>query len=1507
MTRQMKRQLKRRLVRQMMAFAACAGFAGLASAATIEWDGSVLEGYYNDPQSWVGGVVPNDPDNAMFRNGITKAGDYLVKIPAGGLTEGSATHLQYPPYGTTITFDATGTTWTKRREHGTSWQDSVIFRGENHFFNIEGLDAAKEHDHMGFTFTDGKIRYERAILGVRGSKLIFENGSFDMSLKDPERDQSKNQDHAAVLGYSTDVNLANSLVILAGGSHTFHNLNLRGNTPGFEMQVTGGEHHLTGSTYLSVSKSNEEPAVLHVMGGQLSCEGIMWIGKDVKASGILRVDGTGTFVANGPHAYFPDVTGGYGAIEVGGNGHYVSDKMNLLMSHNGGHAIVTVKDHGVMDMTSQFNMGEGNKQGSTTLTVKDDGVANLPNMTTGNNEGNTLTINLEDRGTLNGRLAMDLKKDTTLTFNMSGDAHFATVDSGRNQYFGNNNLGVAVLNLMGGTMDAGENGELNEMLLRGGPGSLTIFGGTHFIGANLGIEGPNDKNDPNVQSFTNTVKQTAGVVDVCMNGAGKGLDIRGGDGCHAMYLLEGGTLNVGKQGQGMLRLGHNRNSNGSREWHSIFRQTGGQANIGAAINFCDSATSGELELLGGRMKAWTLRGWNQCATRGGTSWASVYGNGGTIEPWQDNITFFYTMDEVTVGPQGLTVDTLTYNNVAMKVKIENAPDQDGLFVKTGTGKLKVGLTENDSGAKGDYAGRSLAGTQTYTRIDQGTLVFENAADNAVEFGKNVTVKGGATLSLEGAPEKMTVETLTLGDGRNFAVLKLDANDKVYVTGNNGITATCGGLDVPWAATNGTYPVFVCSGTVNPSELAKITVYNANSGKDYAWKTETVEGVTTCSMIVADRGEASSSITYGETKTTEGTGPVSHITVSTTSIENGDLNLARVAVVDVTDDQTMTLSGALTGTGSEIQKWGAGKLTLTGANPDFYGSFHTIAGILEVADRAAMGPETLYFPLTLGGSTFLYSDRENEAVVAGGLVIDADAKQKQTILKTEGDMTFNNVTYRQGAFTKLGAGTMTLDLPAGIFDLGTNADNEKVDLSDGPTVFPANGNAPESNKGLGGVNFLEGTVKMRGAGWDKTTVQTRNTAIMGGSIADPAPFVLDLEDVQFRFGDSGHAGQVCRGMPAGSTAPAIRLKNARLWSDSLTLGYSSQDPNAVIDIQMENSEFWPHYSTQIGGGTVGIKIDANNAQLQSDGMIGWRIQAKTIDADFYGEKSVWGSLCNNNTGNQSGQLVFWGSVTGQVKFRDGARMVTTRGLDMGNSPVDLIFDGGTFEIRNNTLQKERESIWYGRGDKLTGFKTTGEGLTIQIDEEDMTHEFKFPIFGDGSVTKTGKGTFKLVESRSEADKLLQSTGTLTVAEGTMVLDGALVKEEIDVVIAEGAVLDLNGSTLKAKSITGKGTVVNGTVQLTQVPYNAEGWATMGTGASIATGTILVDFKDATFTKAQYAAGIVITTYTGAKPTGIVLKAINVDSTVVPNARSQTVIADGKIMLKVAPSGFAISIK
>ena len=1485
-------------MKKLLVSVLCVGAATVALAEHIHWDPAVLSGFYNDPNSWKENVAPTDADNVWFNNdAFSQPGEYLVKIPADGLTEGSSTRLQNVPLGTQVTIDATGTTWTKRRTHGTSWTDGIL-RAEEHIFNIEGLNAANEHDHMGFTLTDGKIVYKYGPAG-EGTQFIFESGSFDMSEKDPDGDPSKKQEHAAVLGYATAEQFRNSKVVFAGGSHNFHNVSLRGQTPGFEWLVTGGDHHATGDFSINRDKNDgcNEPAVLHVAGGKLTADGsTMWIGRNKNGSALLKIDGTGTFVNNASTVYFPDGKDWLGAIEVGGEGRYESSTANLLMSHNGGIATVTVKDKGVMDMTSYFNMGEGNKQGSTTLTVKDEGVANLSNMGMNGNEGNTMTINLEGKGTLNGKINMDLKKDTVFNFNMTNDAHFVTVDGSRNQAFGNNNRGVVKMNLMGGTIDAGDAGEFNELNFKGGPGSCAIFGGTHYVGANLVVEGPNDKNDPDVQAYTNTIRQTAGVVDIRMNGNGNGLDIRGGDGCNAMYLLEGGTLNVGKSSQGMIRVGHNRTSpDGSRAWHSVFRQTGGVANIGANVNMCDSKTTGEVELFGGRFRVWGLRGWTYSATRGGNYWASVYANGGTIEPWQDNLTFLNTMDEVTVGEKGLTVDTLTYNNVAMRVKLENAEGQDGLFVKVGTGKLKVELKETDGGAKGDYLNRSLAGEQTYTRVEQGTLFFANATSNVVEFGKNVTVLGGATLSLEGDPAELKVDTLTLGDGHNFAVLKLDKGDKVTVSGDDGIHATCGAIDVPWAGTNGKYPVFVCKGTVDESELANITVLAASADKDYAWTTSVDEetGATTCSMVVADAGTASSRITYGEdTVTTNGVGPVAGITANVDATVADDIVLSRKAVVAVDAGKSLVLSGSLVGTGTEVEKTGSGRLTVSGDNADFFGSFMSAGGTLEVPNAAAFGPlSDLWFPLTLGGGTLLYTGEE-EAVFNGALRIDAGEHMKTAILRNEGDMTFRSTEYVQGLFTKLGAGTLTLDLPAGTFAIGSGDGSENVGENSGTLVFPESGDAPAGKDGLYGVNVFEGTLRVKGRGRTVTKLETRNTALLGGQYKAAAKPILEVEDAEISWGAGSRHGCVGRDIPSATASPEVRLTNARFWSDSPTFGRSASVADATATLVMTNSEYWGHYNAQIGGGQVAVVIDANNSTVQSDGVLGWSVQAKRLDADFYGAGAILGSFDpTGKDNNNSGRFQFYDRVTGTLKFRDGARLKTTRGVRMEKSRIDVTFDGGIFEIVPHNSVTNFVSTWAENG---KGFQTTGNGLELAI-AAGMTHEFDFPIFGEGGVTKTGAGTFKLVSPRADGEKLLQNTGLTTVAEGTLVLDGTLVAEGAKLAVAAGATLDLNGSTFAAP-VSGAGTITNGKLADGATVVYGEAVPTFGEG--VLGSKLTVDF---TGTTAEFKTPYVVGHYTGAAPAGLRVKAVN---TGLETVRAVTTCENGDITVTLVKSGFSV---
>jgi len=174
-----------------------------------------------------------------------------------------------------------------------------------------------------------------------------------------------------------------------------------------------------------------------------------------------------------------------------------------------------------------------------------------------------------------------------LTLNMTNNATLKVrqTDGSRKISFGSNNGADIKLNLAGGTMCGYDGNNLSDLQLKGGAQSVYSFSGVTVNTDSFAIEGKADTNEPDAWHIA---RQTAGTVNISQLGSGDGLDIRGGNGRNAMYLLEGGTLNVGN----MVRIGHD-NDDMSAKWRSVFRQTGGQANIGAVVNMCDSRTMGE--------------------------------------------------------------------------------------------------------------------------------------------------------------------------------------------------------------------------------------------------------------------------------------------------------------------------------------------------------------------------------------------------------------------------------------------------------------------------------------------------------------------------------------------------------------------------------------------------------------------------------------------------------------------------------------------------------------------------------------------------------------------------------------------------------------------------------------------------------------------------------------------------------------------------------------------------
>ncbi len=1498
-----------------LAAAAVAGVAAVPANATERtWQPQGGSTDISAQSNW-GGTLPGNGDRKKFADG-GYASDYTVTIPAAtaespyrdyaGLVFDAVTD------GQTVTLDATGTSWLQMGDATQAWQDNVPFRVRSwdHIFDIDNAhNTANPANNFGFSLTDGTISFKRDL--TNGSVLTF-NGDFNMAVAP---DGTENQ-HRTVLFHDTNANSKNSKIIFHSGESTLRWIQLRGKTEGNEFRVDGGTLHvLSGLAINEDSTGVDTDAYMHVTDdGQVSVDsGSLWIGRNNDGRGVLRIDGNGKFTMTDGAVitYFPDGSAQTGLLSIGGNGEWDSAK-DMNVGHNGGTADILVEENGAFN-SEVLNFGAGNGS-HVSLTIQDDATAYLPNAAVmrdiAADQQRTGVITLKDNAVLDimvrfGNWVNGASGD--LTINMSDNAKLRASQNDGNNWirFGDNNTSKFTLNLAGGTIEKFGGGELVHFQLKGGAESEYNFAGVTLDTQNFAIEGKADTSAPDAWHIAH---QTAGTINVRWHGSGDGLDIRGGNGRNCMYLLEGGTLNVGN----MMRVGHG-NTDSSKQWRSVFRQTGGQANISANVNMCDSATMAEFELLGGRTRLTSLRGWNQSVARNANgAWATALFDGGTIEPWADGSDLIYTMPELRLGAKGLTIDTVGYAETRIAAKFQNEDEGtedevDGLFVKTGAGTLKAKMIETDDKAVGDYAGRVLKSTHTYTRIDQGTLQLTEAADAA--FGKNITVKGGATLSLAGTAQTLTVDTLTLGDGNGVAALALDAGDKIIVNAESGLTVNAAMVDFSAVTVNDIYPVFVCTGAVDIAAVGDINII-PNAEHDCEWTTsyDVDTDWTTFSIHVAAAGTIGKTITYDNgSVTTNGEGRVARLVANETGAQYGQLDLTSAASATVDVGATLTLGGDLhIPAGGTLSKRGSGKLVVNGDNSGFVGSFASHGGTLEVDGVAALGKDPLSFPLVLGNGTFKYTG--DPVTFNAALKFQGETAGKSVILENDGDMTFPDVQHVSGTFVKKGVGALTLDLPAGSFRLGNDAVDGDYGVQHGAVVFPESGDAPESKTGLCGVTIAEGALKIKGKGVDKTTVSTENTSLLGTGYAAKAAPVLEVEDARVNFGKGSRHSHIMAQYPEGAPVPEVRLRNAYLYTNSGNIGNSSKasDRRGPI-ITMKDSVFWGDYNTYLGvAGFASPEVDADNSSFVTEGALGITIAAAKLTADFYGTNAVFGSYSKIEAGaNFGGRIASQNHVTGEVKIRDGARMKTTRGIDFAFGSLSVVFDGGIFEIASHNVESQRActSVWQKAG---MAFTTQGKGLEILI-AEGSTHDFNFPVVGEGRVVKTGEGTFELVEARAEGEKLLQYTGGTVVSNGTFVVDGSLVADGAKVFeVCAGAVLDLNGSVLTNATIAGAGRVVNGTLVNPTLAYDADALTTFD-GVEF-DGVLFVDFgrtAEDPLDRTEARAGILVAHYAeGTVPEFMKVKALN---TGIPRAKAGVSCVDGDIVITTVQTGFEVRLR
>ena len=533
---------------------------------------------------------------------------------------------------------------------------------------------------------------------------------------------------------------------------------------------------------------------------------------------------------------------------------------------------------------------------------------------------------------------------------------------------------------------------------------------------------------------------------------------------------------------------------------------------------------------------------------GGANYGGLILDGGSLQ-YASTLTSdgdFTVGKGVTLGASNGTIDT-NGNSITYAAGLKGA----GGLTKTGNGTLN--LT-----AAGTYTGNSIinGGTLKVTAPSGSATGTGSVTVNALgtlagtgTIGGPVIVNAGGTIAPGLSVGTLTVPALTLGVDSllNFEFNNTPANDRIIVTGANGLTINGGkfsffaeGTATPWS-TVGNYNLVGFGGTIQGAGLGALSVVNPAAGYSYTFGASggfLTLAVATSGVIsnwaftgggnwsdpskwsngvpdgigaVAGLGSA---ITGNSTVTLDGSRTVGGLTFNnansyTVAPGSGSLTLQKTSgsadlmafsgshtiaspivlasnvAADISANAALTVSGQISGAKS-VTKRGAGVLSLGSANLYTLGT--TIeAGTLEIGNSAALGAA----PVNISGSSTL---RAGAAALAPANSIAIGASVTATVDTQAHTLTVGGVisdTTGNGALSKTGTGTLIVG-SANTYGGVTSVNNGVLS-----TATLADGGLPsgigQSPAAAASLVLNGGTLRYTGAGASTDRLFTAGTA------------------------------------------------------------------------------------------------------------------------------------------------------------------------------------------------------------------------------------------------------------------------------------------------------------------------------------------------------------------------------------------------------------------------------
>ena len=725
------------------------------------------------------------------------------------------------------------------------------------------------------------------------------------------------------------------------------------------------------------------------------------------------------------------------------------------------------------------------------------------------------------------------------------------------------------------------------------------------------------------------------------------------------------------------------------------------------------------------------------------------------------VPFICGCASATIGEHGFTLDSSGFNVSIDQAFTEAVGASDATFTKAGLGTLTV--LRNSSHPK--------------TLVAQGALRF---GAGVTRFGNVLEIAPGAKLALLDAAASISADELAF-TGTLELVVPGD-----YVLDES-------------------YPLLAVSGGLTSDQMSRIVISNPEEGKAYALTLDgdgqTVQLVVSAATNGAKTWNGGAVGSWNADANWDPTGVPTHnddVTIgraaaimlsasaetrsisapaATVSIA-GSSSLYIASGVDVAAGGTLTVSAPVRNATGTVAKSGTGKLDLAGNNQTtFAGDWRLEQGVTEYKSAAALGAGTSSAGgLAISNCTFRYSGEATEIERPWRLI-----GEYPSVFDIVHDLTFNNFkvssVQEDGGFVKLGAGTLTLNVPSGTSTIswrtssaarGTNSDIRDLFA---PTAY----GEVTGWDGVAQLTVLEGRLAIVGKGKNETTVKQEHHGGVGGSgYVASVPPELYLKDLSITMG-SGNGFHTLMGqsMAAGSAAPRLILDNANATLNGLYVGYSKVNGNAdvmrpVLAITNGTLNITWHCTipSDVGGIEPIVRIGTGGVlSRDSTSAAGGITFTRQIDARVEDGGQIFVKSPQN--------LYFGGTASGDLVFARGGGMKVHRFLGQNaNTKAEIVLDGGYAEFTlNNGISTMKNPSQCGiRADAGGGELIAASGVT---------HTLAIPLRG-GHIVKRGAGTIvftndlsvAMVNNLPEYSPLNSSTvkvantGGLEIAEGTI---------------------------------------------------------------------------------------------------------------------------------------------